>query len=63
MSLPDSLRGVARDLATLDARRPRQASLRRSVSTVYYAAFHLLVDAAVRRVCCQPHAGRRIWRP
>lgn len=51
MSLPDSLRGVARGLLSIDPTRPRQASLRRSVSTAYYALFHLPVDAATRRIC------------
>ena len=34
-------------LATIDPRRPKQANLRRAVSTAYYALFHLLtIDAA-----------------
>jgi uncharacterized protein (UPF0332 family) len=39
---------LARSLAEVDNRRPRQASLRRAVSTAYYALFHYLVDEA----CC-----------
>ena len=35
-------------LAKLDARRPKQANLRRAVSAAYYAVFHLLVDEACR---------------
>ncbi len=35
-------------LATLDPTRPRQANVRRAVSSVYYALFHLLVDEATR---------------
>lgn len=35
-------------LATLDAKRPRQANLRRAISSTYYAVFHLLVDEACR---------------
>jgi hypothetical protein len=35
-------------LARLDARRPKQANLRRAISTAYYALFHLLVDEACR---------------
>jgi uncharacterized protein (UPF0332 family) len=35
-------------LATLDARRPKQANLRRAISSVYYAMFHHLVDEACR---------------
>jgi hypothetical protein len=34
--------------ATLDARRPKQANLRRAISSAYYAMFHLLVDEACR---------------
>lgn len=45
---PGQLLDVARDLANLDARRPRQASLRRAVSTAYYALFHLLIQSAVK---------------
>jgi hypothetical protein len=44
---PHHLLAVARDLAKLDAHRPRQASLRRAVSTAYYALFHLLIRSAV----------------
>jgi hypothetical protein len=36
----------ARMLATRDPRRPKQANLRRSVSTTYYALFHLLAEDA-----------------
>jgi len=47
MGLPRNLLAVAKDLAVLDPRRPRQAALRRAVSTAYYALFHLLIgDAA-----------------
>lgn len=35
-------------LATLDIKKPKQANLRRAVSAVYYAVFHLLVDEACR---------------
>jgi hypothetical protein len=34
-------------LATLDVRKPKQANLRRAVSSVYYAVFHLLVDESL----------------
>lgn len=46
MIRPRSLLELSRDLAVLDKRRPRQASLRRSISTAYYALFHLLIEAA-----------------
>lgn len=45
----------ARDLATLDAQKPRQANLRRAVSSVYYALFHALVDEACRGVMGAQH--------
>lgn len=44
---PRDLLVVARDLAKLDPHRPRQASLRRAVSTAYYAVYHLLIRSAV----------------
>jgi len=36
----------AKHLANREKKRPRQASLRRAVSTAYYALFHLLVHEA-----------------
>ncbi len=48
MSLPTDLLGQARHLANKEPRRPRDASLRRAVSTAYYALFHLLTDEASR---------------
>ena len=33
-------------LATVDRTRPKQASLRRSISTTYYSLFHLLIGSA-----------------
>jgi hypothetical protein len=35
-------------LATLDAKKPKQANLRRAISSAYYAVFHYLVDEACR---------------
>jgi hypothetical protein len=48
MSLHKDLLEQAGRLATLDTRRPKQASLRRAISAAYYAIFHLLVDEACR---------------
>lgn len=42
MSLYDDLLEQATTLATLDPRRPKQANLRRAVSSAYYALFHML---------------------
>jgi hypothetical protein len=47
MSFPAHLLEQAQLLANLDKKRPRQASLRRAISTAYYALFHLLTTAAV----------------
>lgn len=46
MSYPDELLQLANELADLDAAGQRQAPFRRSVSTVYYALFHLLIAEA-----------------
>jgi uncharacterized protein (UPF0332 family) len=43
-------------LAKLDARRPKQANLRRAISSAYYALFHLLVDEACRVQIGAQHA-------
>lgn len=53
----DDLLDQARHLATRDTRRPKQANLRRAVSSAYYALFHLLVVDATRRVL-----GRSLFR-
>ncbi|MEO8844834.1 MAG: hypothetical protein ABI591_23810 [Kofleriaceae bacterium] len=46
MSLAEDLLAQAKHLAELEPRRPKQASLRRAISTAYYSMFHLLVDEA-----------------
>ena len=48
MSLHADLLKQAHHLATKESRRPSQASLRRAVSSAYYALFHRLVDEATR---------------
>jgi hypothetical protein len=47
MAFADDLLEQAYHLAKRERRNPRQASLRRAVSTAYYAVFHLLIDEAV----------------
>ena len=44
--LPDDLLKTAKTLAEFGSSRPRDADLRRSVSTIYYAMFHTLAK------CC-----------
>ena len=46
MSIAHDLLDQADHLAALDAKRPKQANLRRAVSSAYYALFHLLVEEA-----------------
>ncbi len=48
----------ARTLATLDPKRPKQANLRRAISSAYYGAFHFLVDEACRTLFGTQHAQR-----
>lgn len=50
MSLHSELLAQAQYLVRREPRRPRQASLRRSVSSAYYALFHLLIDEGSRRL-------------
>lgn len=50
MSLHGDLLKQARRLASLEPRKPRQASLRRSVSASYYALYHRLVSEATARM-------------
>jgi uncharacterized protein (UPF0332 family) len=50
VSLANDLLTTARQLAQLHQRRPRQADLRRAVSTAYYALFHGLAETAADRL-------------
>jgi uncharacterized protein (UPF0332 family) len=50
MSLQTDLLDQAARLASWDAGRPKQASLRRAISAAYYALFHHLIDEAVSRL-------------
>ena len=45
-------------LATIDLRRPKQANLRRAVSTTYYSLFHFLVDRSCRAILGGSHKQR-----
>lgn len=47
MSLAEDLLQQAKALCEIDSYRPKQANLRRSVSSAYYALFHALVAAGV----------------
>ena len=63
MAFADDLLEQAYHLANRERRKPRQASLRRAVSTGYYALFHLLISEATlnwKRVG-QRHALARVF--
>ncbi|HRQ88296.1 MAG TPA: hypothetical protein PLA50_05825 [Bacteroidia bacterium] len=55
MSLPRDLLAQARHLAKKEPRRPLQASLRRAVSTAYYALFHFLGEESSRLLIGAAH--------
>ena len=48
MTLAADLLDQAAHLAALEPGRPKQASLRRSISSAYYSMFHLIVEDASR---------------
>lgn len=55
MALSRDLLQPARILATREPKRPRQASLRRAVSTSYYALYHFLAEEAARLLVGAAH--------
>jgi hypothetical protein len=62
--LPEHLLEQAEHLARRERTRPRQASLRRALSTAYYALFHFLIREAVQQIA--PHLSdenyNRVYR-
>src|ERR1700722_14135107 len=46
MAFADDLLALAQDIADLPSVERRQASIRRPISTAYYALFHLLISEA-----------------
>lgn len=46
MTVAEDLLAQANELFRLDARRPVQATLRRAISTAYYALFHQLTESS-----------------
>jgi uncharacterized protein (UPF0332 family) len=51
----DDLLEQARHLQKLDLKKPKQANLRRAVSSAYYSLFHLLIDEATQLVVATNH--------
>jgi hypothetical protein len=62
MGIAEDLLRQADHLATYEGLNPSQASLRRAVSTAYYAVFHLLAEAAARRWSGAPEAQTGVER-
>lgn len=62
MNTPKRMLELAQTLATLDPRRPRQVTLRRAVSTAYYAFFHLLGEAYAALFSNDPKVRAAIFR-
>lgn len=62
MALHGDLLEQARHLPRKEPRRPKQASLRRSVSAAYDALFHFLVAQASRLVVSGQGADRDLQR-
>lgn len=62
MSLSRDLLEQARHLAQKEPKKPKQASLRRAISTAYYALFHLLIDDACALLVSGSGSGRRSLR-
>jgi uncharacterized protein (UPF0332 family) len=62
MSLHGDLLEQAEHLVRRDRRRPRQASLRRAISSAYYALFHLLIHEATLRVRGNPGLRQKFSR-
>jgi hypothetical protein len=58
MTLPTDLLAQADYLAKREPRRPKQASLRRAISSAYYALFHLLTSEASRMFM----KDERLWK-
>lgn len=61
MGYADDLLELAQQLANMEPANPRQACLRRAVSTAYYALFHLLIYEATLnwgRAELRPELGR-----
>ncbi len=59
MVLHHDLLALARELATKEPKRPRQATLRRAISSAYYALFHSLVSEGALALAPAKPAGLR----
>jgi hypothetical protein len=57
----DDLLEIARELAVRETGRPKQTSLKRSVSTAYYALFHALAHECVGQTIGWTFRSPRYW--
>ena len=62
MTIHDGLLAQSEELAKRDPKRPRQVNLRRSVSSAYYALFHLLTWKASSLYASDERTAARINR-
>jgi uncharacterized protein (UPF0332 family) len=58
--LSSDLLKQAKDLASQDPNRPKDASIRRAISTAYYALFHFLLDEATEILVGATQADRAL---
>jgi hypothetical protein len=59
--IEDRLLDVAHDLSRRTGRRPREAFMRRAVSTAYYAMFHALARLCADQLVGGTHAKTAAW--
>src|ERR1044072_6844098 len=59
--IEDRLIVVAQDLSKRTGRRPRQAFMRRAVSTAYYAMFHALARLCADELIGGKHSKTTAW--
>jgi len=59
---PIALLALARELATRSSGQPSEAECRRSISTAYYAVFHMLIQAATKRLICEAGFADKVAR-
>lgn len=60
--LEDRLLTVARDLSRRTGKRPREAFMRRAVSSAYYAVFHALCRLCADTIIGGVHHKSRAWQ-
>ena len=59
---PDHLLDLADKIARVEVGNPRQASLKRAISTAYYALFHALSQMCVDRTVGSTFRSTRYWQ-